>query len=285
MNNAVRKKISHALLAEALSLDYDVLDLDELDDLPTTLPIRVGLRKSRADFKDLQVSLEHLMDLGCKERVLFWCLERLSPAAERIRAGEIGKWSSGDEDTSIWIKSIPPLATRADMAAVVNKVQAAAKIIHKFRKELLLAADAQGSEHPLPEGLFSEGPHDVYEAMAILTSSLSWVKQVAKSWQTPHRTQLVKSTGILYLLTYVWMHSKTPRPSKRQRMNSERSRKIIPERMRRNDADTVANIANLTCGLDITAQDLIDKLQDFHQGYPDLHGKMVTLLNNYEAVA
>jgi hypothetical protein len=37
--------------------------------------------------------------------------------------------------------------------------------------------------------------------------------------------------------------------------------------------------------MNLTADDLVDKLQDFGHKYPDLHAKMVTLLKTYEAMA
>jgi hypothetical protein len=177
------------------------------------------------------------------------------------------------------------LATREDMAALVNQVKATAGQIHRFRKELLLCADALGNECPLPEGLMTDGPCDPLDAHFLLKSSLIWVQRLAECWAKPQATTLVKSKGILYLLAYAAMF---PGDGSRDSTKADagkapdgaRSRSHVLERR---TEERIAQIAHLHSGMDLSAADLITKLRRFQDDHPDLYTRLVSLLKHLDA--
>ena len=291
-----RNRIAELLLAERLSLHVEWLDPGNIAVLPQTLPQGGGRKLSPTDVKDLEKYLDGFVRSGCSLRVLYWCLERLGPQADRKRAGEVlklifpetprklikeGAVFYEDETDIDWVSWTPALATREDMAGVITKIEAAAKAIRRFEKELVMVADALGDALPLPQGLWTDELFDADETMLILRQSLAWAKKLAASWQAPNHRLLVKSKGILYLLMYVWIHTKQS-PAREGKTKRKRSRKTKPYRIARQVAHTISIIAHLYCGMSSPAEDLIDKLEDFHDDYPDLHKSMVILLESLE---
>jgi hypothetical protein len=177
------------------------------------------------------------------------------------------------------------LATSDDMAVLINKVQAAAEMIKRYENELLVAADVLHHNPQIRRDLveFEEVAPD--EAMAMLRSLLPWIQRLAQSWPAPNLKTLMNSKGLLFLLAYVRMCEKRSIAS----MNSSRRKKRLqlPDRSRLavRHAHTVAYITLLYTGKKFKADNLVDKLQDFHEKHPTLYGRMIGLLENLEEVA
>lgn len=98
--------------------------------------------------------------------------------------------------------------------------------------------------------------------MPILRQSVAWARKLAEAYRPPNDRLLVKSKGILFLLIYVWIHTKKS-PAGGASIKGNRPRQTKPYRIARQDADPVAILAHRYGGLDSTPEDLIDKLEDF----------------------
>jgi hypothetical protein len=286
-----RKKISELLLTERLGVEEEWLDPGSiLKDFPTRFPKSIRKQKLPAEIKELENALDQLSKRGCHKGVLYWCLERLSPRADRLRSGDREQPSLEEDpnESSRWINR--KLATREDMATVVSHIQATAKAIHRFRTEFLLCADALKDEVPLPEGILTEGPCDSIDVLSQLQASLMWVRRLAEYWETPYETTLMKSKGILYLLAYVSMFANTEgaqaKKAKRRLLTNKSKGATHGLRiLTLSDAQAIGHIAYLYCGMDLQPVDLIAKLKAFQSDNATIYAKMVDLLVHLDIAA
>jgi hypothetical protein len=283
-----RKRISEQLLIERLLLDEEWLDPDNVHvQFPTCLPKRILKGKKPLEIREIEKELDQLVEHGCHRGVLYWCLARLGPREDWLRLGgkEVPPFEESGETAPRRVSY--KLATREDMATLANQAKATAGLIHRFRKELLLSAEALGNDCPLPEGLMTDGPCDPLDAHFLLKSSLIWVQQLAACWATPQETTLVKSKGILYLLAYAAMF---PAAGTRDPKNGDAPKKADEARSRsqvlqRRTAESIAQIAHLHSGMDLPPADLITKLRRFEGDHPDLYARLLGLLKHLDEVA
>ena len=210
--------------------------------------------------------VEQLVEGGCKRKVLYWCLSRLTLKAERERAGEVRHIEALDDSPVKSRTSQEKLPTREHMKGVSNQLEAALGVIQNHQGELLMASEVLGHSLPLPKGgiLFDSPPTDI-DAMLMLMSSLAWAKKLSDSWQGLNEKQWVKSMGSLYLLEYVWLCTKSPEKHWHPKKAGVQRKKT---KLTRIDAPYAMEIAWLVdlYWKDLKSPshvDLIDKRQDF----------------------
>jgi hypothetical protein len=284
-----RKRISEQLLIERLFLNEEWLDPANVHvQFPTRLPKGMRKAKEPSEIWDIEKELDQLVEHGCHRGVLYWCLARLGPREDWLQLGrkEVPPFEESGESAPLMVPH--ELAKREDMAALANQVKATAAQIHRFRKELLLCADALGHECPLPEGLMTDGPCDPLDAHFLLKSSLIWVQQLAACWATPQVIPLVKSKGILYLLVYVAMFPGAgTRGSKKKGGAAKKAggRGSRSQPLKLGTASGIALIANLYSGMKLPAPDLITKLRRFQKDHPNLYARLVNLLEHLDKAA
>jgi hypothetical protein len=271
-----RQRIATALIYERLGLDGDWRDPDFEISLPETLPRNRDRILSSPEARELESGLARLVALGCNKRALYWCIGQLGSEAEEARQGKrlIVKVNE-DERKNQEIKVNPAMATRQDMAGLINKVRAASVAIKKHRSELLMVADACRESIDLPSGFLTdlELPE---EAMMILLQSLSWVQKLASAWESPNPTALMKSKGLLFLLVYVWLHT-TNQPDGGGAKKHSGTKRATPYRIPNDAVQNLAEIVHLYQGVGFTAVDLNDKLQDFAVNEPTVFNTLVAL--------
>lgn len=274
-----RKRIDDVLLRDRLGLDEDWLNRDEdgVPHLPSALP-RFITHQGRERVTELEVSLERLVAAGCRRKVLNFCLQQLSPGAERLRHGQ--EWESvlGQENSdpeSLQLKALK-LATREDLESVVNNADKTLKEIRKYRREILLTADL--TKHPLPTVLVAEPP-DAGEVISLLLKSLAWVRVLAKSYTAPFETTLLKSKGLLYLTLYVSIcadperlkksqhRAETTHPASRSRRERRGKRDFLPDH-------ALAHVASFCTGDHWAPSDLYAKLKGFRKDHSSLYAQM-----------
>jgi hypothetical protein len=279
-----RKRIAEVLLAERLVLNEDGMDLESIADLPETLPANGGRKMSLPEAKEVEKQLALLVECGCRRSVLYWCLAQLGPEADERRKGkERYLVPAEDEAQSHWVTKTPALPTREDMTVFINASRAYERALRQVEKGLLLVADARGDTHPLPQGMLTDGPDDAHEAMLIHRQSVAWARKLAEDYQAPNVGLLVKSKGVLFLLAYVWLHTKQS-PASSRNMRGKGPRQTKPYRIGRQQAQTIAEIADLYCALTFRAEDLIDKLENFQAKDPNNFAHMVGLLKSLDDV-
>lgn len=262
------------------------VDPDNIGHLPTKPPPGDWRKRTSAESFDLRGYIEQLVQAGCHRQVLYWCLQQMNRAANKVRMGAVRKavLMAGEVDHDL-ITVDHPLATGDDMQDLTNKVQAATEMISRYENELLIAANVLLDNPQLRRDLteFEEVAPD--EAMLMLRSLLHWIKRLAQVWPAPNMNTLMKSKGLLFLLAYVRVCEKrttaSPRPSRRKKPSKQTS----PDRLSVEHANTVAHIALLHTGEKFTPDNLVDKLQDFHKTHPTLHNRMMGLLERLEEVA
>jgi hypothetical protein len=277
-----RKRISEVLLAERLHLNEDWMDSENIANLPQTLPPVGGRKLSPGEAKAVEKQLALLVACGCRRPVLYWCLERLGPEADDERKGKVRYLVPGeDEANNHWVTTTPAPQTREDMAGFIALSRAYAKALRRVENELLLVAEAQADAHPLPRGFFTGEPEDAHEAMLIHRQSVAWSRKLAEDYQAPNVGLLVKSKGVLFLLVYVWIHTKYLADG--GTIRARRSRQTKPYRIAWEDADPIATLAHVYGGIDSSPSDLIDKSGDFHRDYPGLYDRMVSMLMSLDA--
>jgi hypothetical protein len=281
-----RRHISEVLLAERLGLDDEWVDPDNIRQLPTKLPPGGWRKRTSTESFDLNGYIEQLVKAGCHRQVLYWCLQQMSRAANKVRMGAVRKavLTEGEVDHDL-ITVEQPLATGDDMQDLTNKVQAATEMISRYENELLMAAEVLLDNPQLRKGMteFEEVTPD--EAMLMLRSLLHWIKRLADAWPAPNLNTLMKSKGVLFLLAYVRLCERRSTPRPRSRKTKETAGPTKPDRLALKNASTVADIAQLYTGEEFTPSNLIDKLQDFRLKHPNPHGRMVSLLKSLEEVA
>jgi hypothetical protein len=232
--SADRKRIAEVVLAERLGLDDDWMDLEAIPDLPQTLPSVDGSKP--ADEKEAEEELTILVSRGCRRPVLCWCLEQLGTEADERRKGKVRRLvPAEDESKSQWKITTPVLQTREDMAAFITVSRTYEEALRRVEKELLWTADAKGNAHRLPQGLLTEELPTADEALLLLRQSVAWARNLAEDYRAPNDRLLVKSKGVLFLLAYVWLHTKQSPTSSGNIRESARGRQSpigSPSRMR-----------------------------------------------------
>jgi hypothetical protein len=277
-----RKRMDEVLLRRALGLDADWLNRDEdgVAHLPTHLPSFIGQGHTERDVAQVEAAVNRLVAAGCRRQALYFCLQELSPEAERSRRGYELLTFRGQENTDPEPLRIEPLklAPKEDLRVVANHAKRTLRVIRKYRRELMLAHDA--TTPPLPHGLVA-GPPDAGEAISLLLNSLAWVRDLANSYVASFETTLLKSKELLYPTLYVSMYAKTEKlKSAQQRADSEHhgahtrkqrgaKRDIVPEH-------ALAHVVTLCTSHHRTPSDLNAKLERFERDYPALHKTMKT---------
>ena len=196
-----RKNMDEAVLAERLGLRGDWIDRWERDgewveesSAPDQLPLFVRDVSTEAEIAEAEAAIGRLVAAGCNRRVVYFCLEQLSPAATEIRSGR--EWSAvpgkdgGDNSLQRRERKLKP---SEDLKKLATKAKAVRKEIQLYQRELLLAA--QTNVLPLPVGMATR-PELAEDAIALLESSLSWIVKLADGYAAaPYETTLLKSKG------------------------------------------------------------------------------------------
>lgn len=280
--SGARNRIAEVLLAERLGLSDDWKDPDNIPDLPQTLPPVAGRKMSPGEAKEVEKLLSLLAACGCRRPVLYWCLGRLGPEADKVRKGQVKYLVPGDVETkNPWVTTTPASRTREDMARFIALSKAYAKALQRAQNELLMVAEAQPDAHPLPRGFLTEEPDNAHEAMLIHRQLVAWARKIGEAYQAPNAGLLVKSKGTLFLLTYAWIHTKYLPDG--VILRGKGSRQTKPYRITHQVADPIAIIGQVYGGIDSSPDDLIDKLEDFHKGFPKLYDRMVDMLKSLDA--
>ena len=284
-----RRKIAAVTVQDRMGLDEEWLDPDAPIQIPAALPEFTGQNLPTSDRKDVLECLRPLEDGGCHRGVLYWCLARLGEREIKPRTDGKGDAPGGGGATTTLPKPLvlPMLATREDMAEVASKAQSMLDTIKKHWDELMLAADALAEGCPLPAGISTEPAFDPSESLNVLQATLRWVRDLAERWQTPAQTTLMKSKGVLYLLTYASMRaSPVPGPVD-QKDAGTRLQGAAPafQPLAHRHAATIARIIGIYCEMEIAPGDLIAKLAGFRREHPELARKLESLLRHVEAAA
>src|SRR5271157_5876703 len=182
-----RKRSGEALLADRLGLNEDWIERWEDHGewhqesfAPDQLPAFITEMFEPKELKEVKREIGRLVEAGCRKHVIYFCLAQLSPDAEFQRSGGERESvpsaiSGGDESLR---KRKRRLATSEDLEAVANTARAARRQIHRFQRELLLAANATGC--PLPMG-FGAQPEDPADRVALVKNLLTWVTKLAEA--------------------------------------------------------------------------------------------------------
>ena len=226
-----RKKMDKVLYRERLGLEDEWV-------IPTELPpfIRAGIEqraKSGRKMKTIQdreevkeevtktmkkvkSCIKTLVEAGCCERLLYFCLEELSPEAEQIRAGR-RRMSVRREDDEYELlderEGERPSKTRDDMEPVKENVERTRRLIHLHQRELLRVAET--GQVSVPSGM-PEAEVPEY-ALALLMRSLTWVSRLADSYTASYEKKILEAKGLLFLTAYVVRYSETKEIRKKGR--------------------------------------------------------------------
>jgi hypothetical protein len=279
-----RQKIAEALLEERLGLQGEWQDLESIAPLPKTLTDR-GAKLAPSVLQEIGNLVTQLADLGCRREVLYWCLMQMDRDAEMVKTA--GPWITtfrDGENEGTPRRRVTPLPTQVEMDALISKLDAASKIIYLYQHELLICAELICAEHEWPSEAFSRETHDATTSMQIAKSAVGWLKELARYWETPSLGSLMKSTGVLYLLIYVWICiSRSSARSLRRTANEgkRKNRNRLPSKF----ADILAQLADSYCGIGLHPDVLNDKLQDFQDKHPALFARMVDLLKTLHSKA
>jgi hypothetical protein len=275
-----RRRITESLLIERLGLNGEWADPDNLPkSLPTELTGSIAEQLSRSDRMEIERELDRLVEIGCCRGVLYFCLLQMGVEQDQLRAGS--EWKTPTEDEP----QFPPIRLHRDMAAqkddmdpLANQVKATAKAITTWRRELLLSADALGTECDLPHGFLDDGPPNAVEALATLQSSLLWVRRLAEFWEAPYEAAAVKTKGILFLLAYVAIFGHRPPKQSRQRPQADCQVERLPAKLTKREAGVLSRLANLYCQEVVEPHVLSDRLVTFRADYPRLFMSLTSLL-------
>jgi hypothetical protein len=256
--------------------------------------------------KHVETDIGRLVAAGCRRPVIYFCLEELSPVAVAIRAGRRRvsvPRKDGEYDLLPEREREPrPRPAREDLEEVRAKTDAARRVIHRYRRELELVADAcerhasatawerlsaeknklpdagksegaeaERSEHPeagiseyrLPRGIWTS-PKDGGDALALLMDSLTWASSLAEAYWAPYETTLLKSKGLLYLTAYVGEHADA-------RKFRGRTRELMD--------NALGGLATRVTDKHWSPSNLRDKLDKFKKHYPRLHKLLVKKLD------
>jgi hypothetical protein len=202
-----RKKITDLLLREKLALDED------WDQLPGQLPSFIPPLLGAANMDLLEKHMKRLMmDAGCRQEVLWFCLGQLDPSAAKDSPGRTYVTIRKDRKTGKKSASVIPgwrkIATREDLKPLANACRNASTQIHRYTDELHIAARALKSEPPahllsVEVGGRRYRPMDPVTALSQARDLLRWVEKLARDWATPEENKVLKAKGTLYLGVYV----------------------------------------------------------------------------------
>jgi hypothetical protein len=270
MTKVSRRMVEDVLLAERLGLNDEWVERWEdggkwveeslaLDGLPPFIRTALG----RDKVYDVEGHLKRLVKAGCLRPVLYFCLNELSPEAMANREGKRWRTIPGEDGEFALTAERTQgrkLATREDMEEVRNKAEKVRRLIHHYRRELLLVADTK--EVPPPSGIMTE-PVIAEYVLALLEDSLTWVSSLAEAYTAPFEKTLLKSKGLLYLTAYVLAHVDAS--------------KI---RGRRGDGvgDALAGLASMVAKRELSPSDLRAKLRKFEKDHPRLYKLLVSKL-------
>ena len=279
-----RKKISEKILEERLGLNDPWIDYtDQKGEVkwesfaPDDLPQFIRSKLKSAEVKEVEMDVKRLVEAGCCKPVIYFCLAQLSPEAEQRRSeGEFMRPLSkpgsidGEELPLPDVRQL--LASGEHLEAVANSARKTRKIIHKYRRELMFAADAaEPSEHPLPGSMMTtpehatdalvpssmkKTPENAGDALALLNYSLGWVATLAEAYSAPSQKTLLKNKGLLYLTAYVTAH-----PDERK----------IRGHAHAGEDDALSGVATSVSGKEWSSSDLREKLQNFKKDHLRLY--------------
>jgi hypothetical protein len=285
-----RKEIDEAVLSERLGLRQDWIDRWERDgewvqesSAPDQLPAFIRNASGKIEIAQAEAAIDRLVVAGCNRRVVYFCLEQLSPAAMEIRSGT--EWSAepgkDGEDDSVHRRG-RKLKPSEDLNKLATKAKAVRKEIHLYQRELLLAA--QTNVHPLPVGITTR-PELAEDTIALLESSLSWIVKLAEGYAAPYETTLLKSKGLLYLTAYVWMYAESGKLRGPQHLAAKDiGAANRPEVRARRDVHpqdaALASVATLCSGKDggWSPSELYAKLDTFQTDHPRLYALLYSKL-------
>jgi hypothetical protein len=258
--------------------------------VPDALPAFIREGRKRSEIADAEAAIDRLAAAGCSRRVVYFCLEQLSPNAKEIRFGR--EWKavpSKDGGDDFLIKRQKKLATSEDLESLVNAAKNARKQIHLHQQELLIVADT--NVYPVPKGVMTtqlELAEDslaplAEEALSLLGDYLTWVMKLAEAYTVPMQTTLLKSKGLLYLTLYVSLYAdaKKLRSSKVGRVLNEASKASGDVRAKRetNAPGNALADAVLACtGEERSPSDLYEKVKGFKAEHPRLYDKLKSKL-------
>ena len=108
MKKPDRKRMDEVLLRERLGLDDDWLNRDEkgVAHIPKRLPAFIRRENSEEEVAEVEAAMNRLVAAGCRRQALYFCLQELSPAAERSRKGLGWVYDKG-VPVKAWTKGVP----------------------------------------------------------------------------------------------------------------------------------------------------------------------------------
>lgn len=284
------KQVSEVLLPDRLGLNEEWIERWEENgewkvecSAPDQLPEFIRKGRKKPEIEEIEDDIERLVAAGCNRRVIYFCLQQLSPAAIWLRAGgdrksvedkRAGLTDDLREDNTLLARQ-EKLATREDLEAVVAKAWATRELILKHQRELLLTADA--AEISLPRCLTAR-LELAEDALELLANSLTWVAKLAEAYTAPMETILMKSKGLLYLALYVSVYAdpKKLRSAKVSQVLKDSSRASGDVRAKRVSApgNALADVATRCAGEPWSISDLREKLKGFEAEHPQLYDKL-----------
>src|SRR5579863_263857 len=224
-----RSPMSTLLLREALGFDYDWIDIWEENGVvkeeslaPESLPPFIadnfaedaeknadpkterGIKAAFDQYmKDVESYIDRLVAGGCNRRVIYFCLEELSPQREAMRRGHRRASRLGPDDEYERLgeyEEKPEPTTRKHTGIIKREANLLQHLIYVHRHALRRAGDAQN--RPLPSGLFTS-LEDTDDALVLLVNSLRWLAGLAEDYAAPMETTLLKGKELLHLTAYV----------------------------------------------------------------------------------
>jgi hypothetical protein len=273
-----KRRIAQRVIGVRMGIESNWGDAAAIPPLPEDLPQNGEPKLTIEETSAIEACIIRLVNLGCIRNVLYWCIQEFGTDADRLVGGGAS------------------MATREDMAGLSKKVKGVIEATRRYRDELLVVAEACPEAHPLRRGWLTEPAPLASEQMTDLLDHLSWLDELAESWQSPNVNSLMKNKGILYLLAYVWLHTQEQPETKAEKRHSKHSsRQASPYRLPRQNADVVTEIAyqyrwkgsgetkrgrNAPQDSDDSykTEDFQDKLQDFCTEHPSLFKNMLSLL-------
>jgi hypothetical protein len=263
----------------------------EESSVPDALPAFIRKGRTGSEIADAEAATDRLVAAGCSRRVVYFCLEQLSPNAKEIRFGREWKAAvpSKDGGDDSLIKRPKKLATSEDLESVVNAAKNARKQIHLHRQELLIVADTK--VYPVPKGVMmtqlelAEDTHApiAEDALDLLADYLTWVMKLAEAYTVPMRTTLLKSKGLLYLTIYVSLYAdpKKIRSSKVSQVLKDASTASRDTRAKREitaPGNALAGAVLACTGEERSPSDLYEKVKGFKTEHPRLYDKLKSKL-------
>lgn len=283
LKRANRKKISEALLAERLGLTDEWQNVENLS-LPVSLPPSGKRKTSKAESFDLKRYIDELGTLGCDRQVVYWCLEQTGHTVEMARMGAMRRGVAKPGEDDLDVRVMPnPSPTSDDMVSLESKFRAALEGLRRHQDELVMTADVLLESPKVPWDLMEVQELTPDDAVAILRSLLHWATRIAQAWPAPNLKTLMRSKGLLFLLAYVHMCER--RGAMTKNGTKKGPRRATSARLSVRHVHTIVHIALLYTGEPFSADNLVDKLQDFQREYPALSGRMNGLLENLEEIA